>query len=349
MIDATLAQFSADLIECLDQIPLAQLRATLPTVAEYHREEVLALLDLCLEGPTGDGSFDHHPRLAVVDYLVTLLATRETRDLRVLRCDPCRVTPLVAQWCEARQLLASDPEMTEIEQALRAAVAEIAEVSNVEPVVRRMRALKLQLGARLFVPTILRAVVDYNVAVGNRGQELMDQTRHEDAVMERASRALEAIQRQHTRTPDAARRIRSVFESPGVAALEDAISTRLQGAEPEPGLAAKVAATVDVSGLEDEELRAFTETPEEGASMLVRAAIVVGLALRDLPALQDKLHRLEIDVDALSEAWVHELNSALGGAVRTLAAAGNQREAEQLARTQARFLPQESESAASAD
>jgi len=301
-IDEALSSFSAALTARIEETPIAQLRATLPGIVDRWRGEVASLLDLCLESfvPRTDG-----PAPCRIDFLVTLLARQRVGDVSTLRCDPCTVSPGLRRRCTDD---ADDERAAALARRFREARIELLSTDAVDGVVEGMRAVKSELGGCLFDKDVLRELVSYNIAADNRFRELFELEQSRDAAIERTLRALAALDLAApggAGGPDAC----GPDSLPGVRALEDALAAR-------PG------------GLGRDDL----------ADALTRAAVLVGLALRDLPSLIERLRALDVDVSRMKTDWVGELDGALQTAITALAKSGRNEQAARLARTRMRYL-----------
>lgn len=335
-IDERLDLFSRQLRATADRSPMAQLRATLPSIAYEHPEEVAALLDLCLEGDASPAT-----RLPLVDYLVTLLASDHGYTRKSLIRDPSEVSRQVAARCRR---LANEPEEVglEIAQTFDRAIREVAELDNLEEIVQRMRVYKAKLDGRIFIPSVLRSVVAYNLAVSNRIEALLDRERERARAAEAmflALDALDALELQE-RGEDRCDAAPSALDSPALITLHEALCDVLSGYKLPEGPAAKLATSFDVAALDDHEVRAFTE-PDASCELtgrLLRLTVTAGLARQALSNMSDALQELEVDASSLTDHWVPELTRRLDEAIEHLAATGQLALAEQLRASQQRHL-----------
>jgi hypothetical protein len=180
-IDAKLFRFSDQLSLVVKRTPLAQLRATLPFVAQSFPAEAAALLDLCIS--TTDFELED-PYL--IDYLVTLLATDQVGGHRTLKCDPVTVSSGVTAQSQRHQQErgTDDPVAQRAARLLRDAAMEVSSASGIEPLVTRVRELKREIGLAFFDQDVLRSIVQYNMAVANRFELLSEQERSQDEAMQ---------------------------------------------------------------------------------------------------------------------------------------------------------------------
>jgi hypothetical protein len=165
---------SARLHGVLDQTSIAQFRATLPWAAERNREEVRALLDHCLHN-----SKTALRRLDLVDYVVTILSTRVENGMRHVVRDPWKVSTRLQAVCTMVQEQMGD-ELGEVDLRLREAIAELADLEDVACVVDEVRKIKRSIGKGFFQPSILHRIVEFNAAVSNHFESLLDAERAMD-------------------------------------------------------------------------------------------------------------------------------------------------------------------------
>jgi len=333
-LDERLEELAAELHRSLEALPLAQLRATLPALPGDPRQEAAALLDLCLRA---DPLVPE--RLPAIDYLVTFVASEGPPGLRRVGSDPACATRALA--LRARRAAEAGPAPAEALAALRTASEAMPRERDVAALLRRMRGLKHELGESLLVPDVLRAAVDYNCAASNRVDGMAAQQRRRD---EEAHAALLAEVGEPPAPGSGAdaglERPASALASRGLATLQAALALRLRG-ERATGPAAELAAAVDVADLAGEEVRALTEPSGGEAAALLRAAVTVGLALRELPTLREQLLRIEIEPDTLAGRFASELDEALAGAVGELARRGHGDAARRLEHTRERLSPRQ--------
>lgn len=335
-IDESLYAFANALSRMIDETPIAQLRATLPMLVDRSRGEVASLLDLCLETFVPGGGGD---AFAKVDYLVTLLSRQRSGDFASLHCDPCTVTPGIIRRCAAADERA-DEHAAEIARAFRDARIELLAVDDLDEVVQRMRTVKAELDAAWFDRDVLRAIVHYNIAADNRFRELFELEHRRDAAIERTLRALSELDMATPAARDAAGSIDATAAqpSPGVRALEEALRDRLDGRVDQADVARRLAACIELLSSDAPDGGATGVERDALGDALLRAAVVVGLALRDLPSLTSRLREVDIDVTRMKTDWVRELDEALQTAIAALAKSGRPDQAARLARTRMRYL-----------
>jgi hypothetical protein len=173
-IDRVFDEYSGRLHSVLDQTSIAQFRATLPGTAEHHRDEVRALLDHCLHD-----SKTALRRLDLVDYVVTILSTRMENGMRHVVRDPWKSSPRIQAVCTMVQEQVGD-EFDEVDARLREVMVELADLEDVASMVDEVRKIKHSIGKGFFQPTILRRIVEFNAAVSNHFESLLDTERAMD-------------------------------------------------------------------------------------------------------------------------------------------------------------------------
>jgi len=177
-LDAALADYSRSLRQTLARTPVADLRASLPGAALLYREEVEALLDLCLEDRAS--AFENLDR---IDYLMTLLSSRMQNAAQSVIADAAKASPRLSALSAAVQRKLGDTGREPAEEIHSAAQA-VVDMDDLGETVERMRVFKHSLDLRFFLPDVLRAVVDYNAAIANQLQALLDQERTMDKEFE---------------------------------------------------------------------------------------------------------------------------------------------------------------------
>jgi hypothetical protein len=166
-LDARLEDFERDMRDVALEVPVTQLRATLPERLTADRRGVLDLLDLIL-GAEIRGLEGTRARIPTLDYLITLLCTGA--DPQAPLQDPVTLTHRLHQLCE-RSSVVYDPRLPALEAEFYAA-AELheADLRN-ELELRTLRRRKIELDANYFAPRVLRAIVTYNAALMRRIDE----------------------------------------------------------------------------------------------------------------------------------------------------------------------------------
>jgi hypothetical protein len=294
---------TGELRSLLSDLPLSQLRATLPPVHENNPEELVALLEICV---LDERSLPE--RLSLVDYLITLASTETRSGSKRVARDPAELTPGLESVCAKASRCPTD-QIVELVRQFHGVREEVERGDDIGPIRQRVRKLKQRAQMRLLAPEVLRASVACNVALWNRLEELTEV----DRTLENAEcRRLEALvdgTGPEVRAEPAA--TESVFRSKGIAALAAAIRARLEGSQPPAGGASELVDGLPLGALCRSEETAFTEWEEDDAGRVMRAAVVVGLIIRRLDGLADGLGGIGIDAGTLCEAWISELASEL--------------------------------------
>ena len=255
-VDAELMIRGEELRELTDEIPLVQLRASLPTIARRRRFDVVSLLELLIQDQTR--IFE---RLVPFDYLITMLATEEHDGKRWVANDPVSLTPRLRFLCE-RAESTHGAEAVGVEQEFFAAAAPYGTHGDLNGLIARMRRRKNGLGHLIFVPAVLRAVVTYNVAISNLIEEELlqakldsdDEIQGWEEFAEREFGVPEELEHSSdwAGTPDAdAANAGSVLQSPGLDAIVKAMVARYEGASSGTSAAERVAARMDFTQLDD--------------------------------------------------------------------------------------------------
>lgn len=294
LLDAT----ARELLALAFQVPVAQLRATLPARLAGERRGVLDLLDLMLlaeienhEGAAG--------RISALDYLISLLCTGGDEGEGEVVEDPVGLTPRLHALCEQASE-EEDPELAEIEAAFQAAAAVDEEHRRDEARLRELRRRKRQLGRSFFVPRVLRAVVAYNASLSRcirrGGFDSRDWGSLTDGSAPPASDT-------------------SVFESQALPRLAEALRRRASGSAPNADAIDRVAWCLDMASL-NEVGRAALLAPSAGMpGDLEGTAMLVGLISRSGVVLEEELPGIGILPEKLASDWIAEIDEAFKQAV----------------------------------
>ena len=137
-IDKAWEEFARELLSLVSDLPLSQLRATLPAVQESNPEEVLALLDLCVADERALGE-----RWNLLDYLVTLASTETDDGRKRVALDPATLTPSLEALCAATGCRASSakwpPRQVEVTPAVFAPTQRCGAGATATPATRSCR------------------------------------------------------------------------------------------------------------------------------------------------------------------------------------------------------------------
>jgi hypothetical protein len=327
--------FARDLIARISELPLSQIRATLPGVRESNPDELLALLDLWIadEETLAD-------RWTLLDYMVTLAATETHSGRKRITGDPTALTAAFQALCTRTGEAAERTD--DLVRGFQGAWQKVRKGEALGPIRKELRDLKASAVSQLLAPDVLRAIVSCNVALWNRLEELTEVDR---TLADAERRGLGAAKAAEAEPPPAVRASgASVFDCEPIHALEAALQRRLRGEAGGSDAASQLLDRLDVSGLSRFEEMAFTSWADGNGPRAVRAAAVVGLLIRDPRAMAAQLAKLGIGTGKLRETWIPELAAELLGATEEcLASRMRADEALRLAEVRTRFLRTASE------
>jgi hypothetical protein len=332
-IDKAWEEFARELLSLVSDLPLSQLRATLPAVQESNPEEVLALLDLCVADERALGE-----RWNLLDYLVTLASTETDDGRKRVALDPATLTPSLEALCAATGERA-DADLEDLVREFQAAGEQISRGEPLAPIRTRLRDTKKSAVTLLPAPDVLRAVIACNVALWNRLEELTEVDRTLAAAERRRLKPVPAA-------PEPARAetvCASVFDSQGMRELEAALGERLRGSEPS-GDAVGLLDRLDTSSLSRVEEAAFTSWEDERSSRVARIAAALGLLMHQREKLSEHLVEVGASRDMLADGWIPEIAQELLAATdERLSDRSGATDAARLAEVRIRFLRTASE------
>jgi hypothetical protein len=308
-VDRELDEFHGELLSLVSDLPLSQVRATLPPVQEKNPDEVLALLEVC----TGDDR-GIMQRLSLLDYVITLASAETDAGRKRVALDPATLTPGVEALCEKANRYPTD-EVVELVREFHSVREKVERGEPLGPLRKRARQVKRVAQARLLAQEVLRAAVACNVALWNRLEELTEVDRtlesaefHGMEALGGAGQTIASVEPGHAD---------SVLDAEGIEALGAAIRTRLEGFEPADGAASRLVDRLEIGRLSHSEERAFTEWQDDHTGRAVRSAVVVGLIARQIDGISQDLREAGVDAKTLREAWIPELASELLIAAQT--------------------------------
>ena len=338
-VDEMLGEVARDLRQIAGRTSFSELRATLPPLCATCPEEVAALLDLCLED---ERAFSGLRQL--IDYLVTLLSTGTVDADRGSWRDPVLVTPRLREVCETQTDYDPKEVVTRV-RYLEEALAELRRSESVEPVIHRMREFKAQVGRLMLVPDLLRKIVEYNVAVSARIEELLEAERTIQLVDELADTGVTAPTLGSARDDDTAPSIwhldgtdLEVREGKALFEIAKALSAILTGNRPGKSTASKIAQALETQTLSSWEREAFTSGAGDSDAELLRTMIVGGLLLRQMDEVQPLLAGTGLEPSRLQSAWVPRIDQAVKKVIASSLGGDSYQTAKQLAQTKAKFL-----------
>ncbi len=317
-LDARLDEFERELRDLALEVPIAQLRSTLPERLGADRRGLLDLLDLLLGAELAglEGTSGRIPR---IDYLITLLCTSGDPDAPLQ--DPVTLTRRLHELCEQAGA-GGDPRLPELEAEFFAA-ADLGEGRVREEVERRtLRRRKMELGPLYFAPGVLRAIITYNAAL----------LRHIDEEM------LSAQDWGLPSSGEPPEEEVSPFESPALPQLAEALRRRTAGDPPAHDPLDRIAWCLDLTDLSVSDQKALLRGAPGSREDLKATTLLVGLLCRSAVVLADEFPAIGISPDQLSGAWTKELDEAFQEESNRRIAADDYRGACDLSELKSRFL-----------
>jgi len=290
-LDARLEEFEREMRDLALEVPVTQLRATLPERLTADRRGVLDLLDLIL-GAEIRGLEGTRARIPTLDYLITLLCTGG--DPQAPLQDPVTLTHRLHQLCE-RSTVDYDPRLPKLEAEFYAA-AELREADLRDEVEQRtLRSRKMELETNYFAPRVLRAIVTYNAALMRRIDE--------DVLSSQDWGSL-------PRTDAPAAGV-SLFERPALAKLAAALRRRTAGDPPAHDPIDRIAWCLDLTDLTGAEREALLSESTGHREGLEGTTILFGLLCRSAVVLEEEFPAIGIAPSEFSGAWSQELADLL--------------------------------------
>jgi hypothetical protein len=310
---AEMAAKGDELRRFTDEVQAVQLRSTLPLIAQNYRKEVGALLDLLIDDLQG-----LEQRRATVEYIVTLLATSDDSGTRKISHDPVQLTPAMQSLCGRIEAdcgaISQDYELAFFEAAnLDSSADALAHV-------RELREKKEELGLLCFLPGVLRSIVTYNTRMANHMSDAVSSSREDDlafedfageaeAPMDRPSdeSELDFVDPELKAEPS---KIRSIHDSNGVKQIAEALQRRLRGVPIGSCASERIALSVDLAILNDDELEILGRA-ENDADPVLASVLLVGLLSGVFPAIEEMLLELGITRGQVHEDWAQQLDQEI--------------------------------------
>ena len=328
-LDDELNGISSQLLEALDRIPFAQLRASLPSTVRTYPEEVLALLNLCAANAHG-----HAQRIRISEYALTLIASELRGGVRSLSINPDGLSVGITALAEGhREKLDPSFDPEKVARDFRTASERLRENSDIEPTLMEMRKLKEDLGDAIFLPEIVRDVVAYNIAVWNRQAELLDQARTSDQLAEAALLFSTEIEPEPRSVEEVAR-----TQMAGMARVEAAVARVVRGEEIEPDPAGELTLGLDPAALGAHERGAFVSDSDEPLAQVIRSMLATAVVLQQLPEGDERLRELELTPSVIQGDWIRHLSQEVQQAMRRQVAASCYEDARALSAIKHRYL-----------
>jgi len=316
-LEEKLASFERALRRAAGVVSVAQLRATVPTQLRQDHHGVLALLDLLLgaapEGEEGASAF-----IPSIDYLLTVLCKSGGAAASGHPRDPVTLTPRVQSLCE-RATEDYDERLPSMEaEFFTAADAVAAGACQADALLRSLACQKAELGSRYFTPSVLRAIVTYNIAMEERIEEEGRDTQPE----------------RHANEPEDPKRPRSVFETQGLRAIAKALRRRDVGGESGPSAIDQLAWSLDLGALSAREHEALMADSVGHAKDLEGTTVLIGLLRASAP----KLASAGIAAEDRMESWTRELDTAVTLEIKRRVGTQEYASASALSTLKTRFL-----------
>jgi len=343
-VDERLDGIASQLLDALDQVSLAQLRATLPATAQTYPEEVLALLNLCAAGARG-----HTQRLRVVEYLLTLLASELRDGVRSLSQNPDEIIRGVSLLCCAnRDKFKSDFDPDDIALQFRSAVVRLHDKADIQPTLAQIRTLKADLAEAIFLPEIVRDALAYNIAVWNRQEELLDAERTSDRIAEADLLFCAEVDFEYEeeeavaagRPADEPRSIAEVAETQaaGIARIEAAIGRVIRGEEPDSDLPGLLTLELDPDTLSVHERGAFVGESDDLSAQVIRSILATAVVLQQLPEGGERLREINLSPVVMQGDWIRHLSQEVQQTMRKLVADSRYEDARALSAIKHQYL-----------
>jgi hypothetical protein len=309
----------------LDQTSIAEMRTQLEQLSREHPEEIRGLIDTILEG---DVESDRNLRL--IEYLVTLLSSEDRDSRRSVTRKLSDVAPRIAEF--AREHLAGTGDALHAEAMFSNATQRLFQEDDVGAIRDRIREFKQELGSGILHPRVLASAVDYNVAMWNRVEGLMEGSRLLDRLADDLLAPDRPVSHSGESTPAP-----SIQESPVFGRLVSAVAARVKGASPGEGAVERFAGSFDLGGLSASEVEAFETGDEAAGTRVARAAVTLYLARLHADSESELLH-IGLDPELLEGPWRDELMEEATAAAQKLLTDGRFADACRLSEIRAKNL-----------
>jgi hypothetical protein len=324
-VDRNLDEISSRTREILARTPISEIRAQLPRLAAEHPGEIEGLIETILEGDPGSDK-----NLRTLEYLVTLRCSEERGTRRVVVRSSGAVAPQLASLAGAGD---GDFDPTAAEAVFADATRRLFRDEDVGAIRDRIRAYKRELGSRILEPRVLEAAVAYNVAMWNRMAGLVEGSRLLDRLADDVLAADRGARPRAKLAPGG-----SVFDSRAFEALVSGLCARVRGDAPEADAVGRIVSMFDLESLSPAEIEALETDDEEQPTRVTRAAVVLNLAVRQLPDAEEDLCELGVAPELLEGPWLDELMREISTAAQKLLADGRFAEACRLSEVRAKNL-----------
>jgi hypothetical protein len=328
-IDRLLSHHLGGTLERIGQLEFAQLRAAGPALVRDKPEDLLALVEVTLQGGRAGGQ-----QVRLVEYIVTMLCVEERKGRRRQVREPGELIPALREGA-ARGAAGATPDVDGAVTRLEAAAKGLARRGDHLALRDEIRGFKQELGASLLHPKILSAAVAYNVAMSNQASAQRDGTL---ALDELADDLLAGVASAPQGDVD-------LLYGRGMARLTAALRARIGGARCDDEAANRAVAVFEIDGLVSREIEALEDAGEDPLNRLIASAVVLGCVLRQRAALVEPLKALGLAADVLERDALPALLGEVGAASSKHFADGGYSEAFLLSEMKTRNLAAIQESA----
>lgn len=336
-VDEMLDEAAGHIRVTLNRLPIPALRAALQDLSGERLVEAQGLIDLMLDAglPDSEG-------LRMLEYLVTLASSEDRHGRRVVVREAAQLSPRLRELCQKLKAEGSGDPL-QAERLISQATMMLHADEDLGGVRDRMRQLKEEIGHGIFHPRVLEASVSYNVAMWNRVADLIEGSRSIDMLAgdlfgdgPGSSDASDASGGEPEAPLPSAREL---LASPGFARLVAAVGVRLRGGSSSDAPADRCAVAASREGLRPGEIEVFDRSADgDEVAELARAAVVVGLVLRNGAALQESLAELGLDPEALRSEAASGLADELATTSRKLFEQGRHQLAFLISEVRSRHL-----------
>jgi len=321
-IDRLLSHHLGQTHELLGKLEFAQLRAVGAELCRDKPDELRALVDLILLGSLSD---DQEIRL--VEYLVTMLSSREEDGRRTVVAEPGELTEALQEMGRRKQADESI-EVPEAVTRLGEAAESLIRGGDHHALRDEIRGFKQELGARILHPEILAAAVAYNVAMANQVAARVDSSMALDQL---ADDLLAELKVPETGDSD-------LLHGRAMTRLATALRGRICDAPGDDDTASRIVAAFKLDGLVAREVEALEDTEDDVLNPLLVSAVVLGCLLRQRTALADLLAEIGLDPEVLENDALPALLREMGAASSKFFAEGAHAEAFVISEVKTRNL-----------
>ncbi|MEE3331570.1 MAG: hypothetical protein VX246_11935 [Myxococcota bacterium] len=282
--DTALDELEEAMRDVTCNLPIRELRATLPEAVKQDRSAILELLDILLvdgDEPFAEG-LGH--RLSAVDYLITLLCADASCESASVRHDPTTLTPKLSQLCQRADSRAPH-ESTQIEANFySAAQLEACDTNELD-------RQKAALGNGFFSTRMLRAVTTYNVS------RLFSSESDEKTTAEAEPCRFDTNV--------------SVFDAEPLESVVDGLRRRIGGGPQSSSRVDGVVWRLNLSIASQAELNLLLASPGACRDHLAGSTVLVGLLCRSADVLFNELTEIGIPPEVLVGEWASDLSDAI--------------------------------------